>query len=625
MGAVLEDAARQMTGLLAHRGPDDEGLWVDPASGVAIGQRRLAVLDLSPSGHQPMMSQSGRSIVTFNGEIYNFRALRRRLESDGVRFHGAGDTEVLLEGWDRWGPRRLLESLDGMFALGVWDRQERALHLVRDRMGEKPLYWTRSGALLGFASEMSALRPLPGFSPRVDVDAVADVLRWGFVSGERGAWEGVHRLAPGGWLTLRDGEHEIRRWWDLEDVAARGAQQHGSGRSDQDLVDELDDLLRESVQARLESDVSLGTFLSGGVDSSLVTALAARATDSVRTFTVSMGHGTDLDESVAAAAVARHLGTSHTQLTLTPNDVISAVPELGGIYDEPFADPSGLAVLLLSRLTRQHVTVALSGDGGDEVFAGYNRYAAAERVLRAGRRLPRSVRHTLSWASTATPLHVWERAAGPLARVPALHGIPELAAKVHRAGPVLAASGMGEAWLHLATVWRNPPLAVPVNGLPTAPDDSLRAVMLRDQQVTLPDDMLVKVDRASMSVALETRVPLLSPAVVEWAWGLPDDALVRGGRGKWVLREVLRRYVPDELVDRPKLGFDPPVGAWLRGPLRDWAEDLLSVPALSRHGLLDPTPVRRAWQRHLRGRADHTYQLWAVLMLQSWLDAPARR
>jgi asparagine synthase (glutamine-hydrolysing) len=336
-----------------------------------------------------------------------------------------------------------------------------------------------------------------------------------------------------------------------------------------------------------------------------------------------MSGDTDLDEADAAAAVAHHLGTKHTALTLEPADVIAAVPDLARVYDEPFADPSGLAVLLLSRLTRDQVTVALSGDGGDEVFAGYNRYAAAQRVLSAGRRLPSGARRLVGRAAGAVPLSGWQRLAGPMARVPALRGVPELASKAHRAGEVLAAGSLGRSWIALATVWPEPPVLFEHNGVPRAPGDDLRDLMLRDQQVTLPDDMLVKVDRASMSVALETRVPLLDHRLVELAWSLPDSALVRDGRGKWVLREILRRHVPDELVDRPKLGFDPPVGAWLRGPLRGWAEDLLSDASLARHGLIDPAPVRRVWEEHVRGRADHTYRLWAVLMLQGWLDTQA--
>ncbi len=624
LGESLGACVGAMTDRLAHRGPDDHGAYVDAAAGVALGHRRLAVLDLTPSGHQPMMSHSGRYALVFNGEIYNFRDLRSRLESDGVAFRGSGDTEVLLAGWERWGCDRLLDALNGMFALAVWDTVDRTLTLARDRVGEKPLYWVRTPAVLGFASEMSALRHLPGFRPSVDHDVVAGMLRWGFVAGERAAWEGVRRLAPGALLTLRDGQVDVRRWWDLDTVVARSKPARSDrSRSDEELVAELDALLADSVRLRLESDVPLGTFLSGGVDSSLVTALAARAAGDVRSFTVAMAGETDLDESAAAGAVAAHLGTTHTELTLEPADVIASVPELGRIYDEPFADPSGLAVLLLSRLTRGQVTVALSGDGGDEVFAGYNRYAAAQRVLRAGSRLPRPVRHAAARMATGVPLDTWQRLSGPLGRLPALRGVPALAGKVHRAGSVLAAGDLGRAWVGLATVWPEPPLLRHSDDPSQAPDDDLRSLVLRDQQVTLPDDMLVKVDRASMSVALETRVPLLDHRVLEWSWGVPDDVLVRAGRGKWVLREVLRRYVPDELVDRPKLGFDPPVGAWLRGPLRDWAGDLLSPAALRRHGLVDPVPVEAAWQAHQRGRADHTYRLWAVLMLESWLDAQA--
>jgi asparagine synthase (glutamine-hydrolysing) len=620
LGDALGASVAAMTAAVAHRGPDDEGSYVDDASGVALGHRRLAVLDLSPSGHQPMISHSGRFVLVFNGEIYNFRALRRRLESEGVVFAGTGDTEALLAGWERWGGDRLLHELNGMFALAVWDTRERTLVLARDRLGEKPLCWTRVGGVLAFASEMSALRHVPGFRPTVDHDVVAQMLRWGFVPGEEAAWSGVRKLPPGGLLTVRDGQVSVRRWWDLAAVAAAAAADRTRVRPDDEVVAQTGELLADAVALRLESDVPLGTFLSGGVDSSLVTALVAAAGGDVRTFTVGMAGRTDLDESAAAAGVADHLGTSHTALTLEPADVLAAVPELAQVYDEPFADPSGLAVLLLSRLTRSQVTVALTGDGGDEVFAGYNRYAAAQRVLAAGGRLPAGAGRLAGRAATAVPLAVWQRASGPLGRVPGLRGVPQLATKVHRAGAVLTAGSLGRSWTELATVWATPPVLAGSGTPGAAPGDDLRDLVLRDQQVTLPDDMLVKVDRASMSVALETRVPLLDHRLVEWSWSLPDDVLIRDGRGKWVLRELLRRHVPDALVDRPKLGFDPPVGVWLCGPLREWAGDLLSPESLARHGVVDPVPVRQAWAEHQRGRADHTYRLWAVLMLESWLD-----
>jgi len=623
LGRALPDAVRAMTDSVAHRGPDDQGLHVDVAAGIGMGHRRLAVLDLSPSGHQPMISHSRRHVVVFNGEIYNFRQLRRDLERDGVVFSGSGDTEVLLEGWERWGADRLLESLNGMFAFAMWDVRDKTVTLVRDRLGEKPLYWTTTGGALSFASEMRALRHAPAFTPALDRDVVASMLRWGFVPGEDAVWEGVHRLPAGGLLTVDgQGSVDLRRWWDVAAISASSAASRARVLPPGELVERTSELLADSVALRLESDVPLGAFLSGGVDSSLVTALVAGSAGDVRTFTVGMSGTsgtTDLDESSQAAAVARHLGTSHTALTLEPTDVMAAVPDLAQVYDEPFADPSGLAVLLLSRLTRDQVTVALSGDGGDEVFAGYNRYAAAQQVLAAGQRLPAPARRLAARAATAVPLDVWQRLSGPLGRMPALRGVPELAGKVHRAGSVLAAGTLGRSWVELATVWPEPPVLGVSSCRPVPPGNDLRDLVLRDQQVTLPDDMLVKVDRASMSVALETRVPFLDHRLVEWAWTLPDDVLVQGGRGKWVLREILRRHVPDELVDRPKLGFDPPVGAWLRGPLREWAGDLLAPSSLVAHGVVDPGPVQVVWQEHQRGRADHTYKLWSVLMLEAWL------
>jgi asparagine synthase (glutamine-hydrolysing) len=614
----LSAAVDAMTQAVAHRGPDDSGAFLDAPAGLALGHRRLAVLDLSPSGHQPMISQSGRYALVFNGEIYNFRALRRALERDGVRFRGTGDTEVLLEGWERWGQERLLREINGMFALAIWDANQRTLTLVRDRLGEKPLYWVRAGSVVAFASELRSLRHAPGFSPTVDRAVVAEMLRWGFVAGDESVLSGVHRVPPGSRIVFDGRAERSDRYWDVAAVASRESGDPAD-LSDEDIVERTGHLLADAVAQRMESDVPLGVFLSGGVDSSLVTALAVEAAGDVRTFTVGMAGRTDLDESAHAEAVARHLGTTHTSITLRPDDVVAAVPDLADTYDEPFGDPSGLAVLLLARLTREHVTVALTGDGGDEVFAGYNRYAAAQNVLGAARHLPPALSRLAGRAVSGVPLSAWQRLAGGLGRVRPLHGVPEIAGKLHRAGAVLTAGDLGRAWLALATVWTTPPVLDVSISPPTPPGDRLRDLVLRDQQVTLPDDMLVKVDRATMSVALESRVPLLDHRLVEWSWALPDRALVRDGRGKWVLRELLRRHVPDALVDRPKLGFDPPVGAWLRGPLRDWAGDMLNPDALARHGVVDPTPVRHAWRQHLAGRADHTYRLWAVLMLEAWL------
>ncbi|MGY1739553.1 MULTISPECIES: asparagine synthase (glutamine-hydrolyzing) [unclassified Blastococcus] len=608
-----------MTAVVDHRGPDDAGVFVDPQVAVGLGHRRLAIVDLSPAGHQPMMSRDRRFVLAFNGMVYNHRLLRAELTAAGVPFRGHSDTEVLLEGWVRWGARGTLDRLNGMFALAVWDRRERTLTLARDRLGEKPLYWTHREGLLAFGSESRVLAEVPSVPRELDRDVLAEMLRFSFVPPGRSVWKDVRQLGAGEVLTLGYGDPEptVETYWSISAAVTAGRSEpfRGSGT---DLVDRTEELLRDAVRLRLESDVPLGTFLSGGVDSALVTALAAGAAPSLRTFTVAMEGDGDLDESQAAALVARRLGTEHTTIPLRSDDVLAAVQDVGRVYDEPFADPSAVAVLALSRATREFVTVALSGDGGDELFGGYNRYAAAERVLRLGRRFPPGVRTAAARAAARIPLRTWATAAR-VARLRDRWDVPQLAEKVHRAADVFGSRDLGEAWLRLASVWPEPPVLGTAARPPRPPRPDVRGLMQRDQEVTLPADMLTKVDRATMSVALEARVPLLDHRLVEWSWRLPTEALVRDGRGKWVLRQVLERHLPRSLVDRPKAGFDPPLGRWLRGPLRPWAEERLSPGALTASGLLDAGPVRQAWRDHLSGRADRTYRLWSVLVLQSWL------
>lgn len=622
---------------LAHRGPDDHGAWVDADAGIALGSRRLAVIDLSPEGHQPMLSASGRFVVAYNGEIYNFKSLRARLEKEGARFRGGSDTEVLLEAVDHWGLERTLQELNGMFAFALWDRAERALHLARDRLGEKPLYFTWIGHALAFGSELKALRAVPGFSPAVDRRALASYLRLSCVPAPSTIYEGVRQLRPGSVLTLQGGQSGRRQalptpYWSAFDVAARGA---ASPRSEPpaELADELEALLSDAVALRLQADVPVGVFLSGGLDSSTVAALAqARSGGSLRTFTIAFEDAT-YDESEHAAAVARHLGTDHTELRLTAGDARRVIPELPRVYDDPFADTSQIPTYLVSRLAREQVTVSLSGDGGDELFGGYNRHAWGGPILRATRRCPEPLRRGAAALLAAPSPSSWDRLfetlGGLLPRSARLR-IPGI--EVQKLASVLPAGDSAQLYRILTSTWQEPSTLVrglrdvdeeQPAGVPRGVEDVASELMYLDLVSYLPDDILVKLDRASMAVSLESRVPLLDHRVVELAWQLPVSLKVKGRTGKWILREVLGRHVPEELTDRPKAGFGLPIGSWLRGPLRPWAEELLAPGRLEAEGYLEPAVVQRCWREHLGGRRDLSERLWTVLMFQAWLDSYA--
>ncbi|MHB1739514.1 MAG: asparagine synthase (glutamine-hydrolyzing) [Actinomycetes bacterium] len=632
-GAGLSQTAGVMSRAIAHRGPDDDGTWLDPDAEVCLVHRRLAVIDLSAQGHQPMVSHAGRWVISYNGEIYNFRQLRHDLSAEGQRFRGGSDTEVLLAAVEAWGVRRALERVDGMFALALWDAETRNLWLARDRMGEKPLYYAQAppGARFGptggfaFASELRALEAVPGLTAGIDPRSLAQYLRYGFIPAPHAILAGVRKL-PAGRLLRRgpDGRVLVEPYWQLGEVARRGRTR---ARVDVSLIDRVDQVLTGSVADRMVADVPLGVFLSGGVDSSLIAALAQRSsTTPVRTFTVGFDHPGS-DESGAAAAVAAHLGTDHQSIQLPTSRALELAPTAAAAYDEPFADPSGLPTLLLAAEVRRHVTVALSGDGGDELFAGYRRYRAATGVLAQVMRLPVSVRRGAAGTLDALDHDQWDRVLHRVGTfVPQIARAGDVATRVEKLARVLRSADAGQAYQALSTLGLPAGLAP---GLPVAAGagsaasrglGALEAMLLADGMVTLPDDMLVKVDRASMQVALEVRVPLLAREVVEQAWSLPAAALTRAGTGKWVLREVLARYVPRPLTDRPKQGFDPPLAGWLRGPLRDWSHDLLAGDRLCDQGVLDPVVVRRVLAEHESGRRNHDYALWALLSLQSWWD-----
>ncbi len=626
--------AAAMADTLVHRGPDDHGLWVDAEGHVALAHRRLAVVDLGPHGHQPMVSADGRWTLVYNGEVYNHGDLRRRLAAGGTAFTGTSDTEVLLAAVEHWGVADALDAAEGMFALALWDRRDRRLHLVRDRFGEKPLYYGWVGDTLAFASELKAIRALPGFSPELDREAVALYLRHNCIPGTHSAYRGIAKLLPGHRVEVAVDDGPGARcapvpYWSARDavLAARADPLEGT---DAELVDRLEDVLGRSVAARMVADVPVGAFLSGGIDSSVIVALMQQASDRpVRTFTIGF-EDRAFDESSDARAVAAHLGTDHTELVVTEADAAGVIPELPGIWDEPFADTSQIAVLLVSRLARSQVTVSLSGDGGDELFAGYNRHAYLERVWDRAGRLPDPVRRGIGAALVRVPPAAVDAAARATAVLPPAYRVRNPSTKVAKLGKVLAAAGPEDAYLELVSHWSDPGSlvlgSVGDGSLAARPADWPRLPSVTEQLLWLdlvgylPDDILTKVDRAAMATSLETRVPFLDRSVFDLAWRLPLDAKLRDGTTKWVLRQVLHRHVPRTLVDRPKMGFGLPIGPWLRGPLRPWAEELLSERRLASQGLLDPAPVRRAWALHLAGRRDLAHELWDVIALQAWLD-----
>jgi asparagine synthase (glutamine-hydrolysing) len=625
-GERLERQAAAMADSIAHRGPDDHGVWSDAEAGIALAHRRLSIVDLSPAGHQPMISADGRFIIIYNGEIYNHNELRPELEARGIQFRGHSDTEVMLEAFAAFGIEATIKRLIGMFTIAVWDRRDRTLTLIRDRLGIKPLYWTKFGATFLFGSELKALRAYPGWTPRIDRSAVAAFMRHNYIPAPHTIYQGVQKLEPGKILTLPwGGEPHIEAFWDARSVAKAGLANPLRG-SDLELTNQLEDLLRDAVGRRMVADVPVGAFLSGGIDSSTVVAMMKAAnTGPVRTYTIGF-EISGFDEAEHSAAVARHLGTEHTEVTVTAKDALNVVPKLPDFYDEPFADSSQIPTYLVSAMTRQHVTVALSGDGGDELFAGYNRYLLATRLWRSLALLPRPLRRAAAAFLTSVSADRWSKM---LAILPARARLGQIGDKLHKFAAVLPVADETELYRRLVTHWE-PAQVVPGASEPkgvlwdpqvkTEFPCLLERMQFLDLVTYLPDDILTKVDRASMAVALEARVPLLDHRVVEFAWRLPRAAKIRGGMSKWLLRQVLYRHVPKTLVERPKMGFSVPLGDWLRGPLRPWAENLLAEPRLRQAGFFDAARVRQVWDAHLRGRRNHEYMLWNVLMFESWRD-----
>jgi asparagine synthase (glutamine-hydrolysing) len=611
--------ACRMIGPIAHRGPDDRGVWADAAAGVALGFRRLAILDLSPHGHQPMWSPSARYVAVFNGEVYNFAELRQELSDRGFRFRGRSDTEVVVAAFDQWGVDAAVARFAGMFAMAVWDVERRALSLVRDRLGKKPLYVYHEPGLVTFGSELKALAAGPSFDRTIDRAALAAYFRYLYVPAPRSIFARAMKIPAGHVLTISDAARPLpasRPFWSLTAAARAGLAD--PIRSEQEAIERLDAAVTDAVRARMVSDVPVGALLSGGIDSSTIAAMMQEASGRpVSTYTIGFDRAA-FDETAQAARVAAYLGTDHTELRIDGAAAQSLIPRLPTIFDEPFADPSQLPTCAVSQLARRDVTVALCGDGGDELFGGYNRYVYGARVLPRIERLPAGVRRWLAAGVARVPASRISRAGGRAGE------------RLHKVGTLMAAGSVGEMYRSLLSAWQRPETIVRdvtseadatdrvLNG--SEPMSLLDRMMLADQMTYLPDDLLAKVDRASMSVSLEVRAPLLDHRVVELSWRLPPALKLRGRVGKWALRQILYRRVPRALVDRPKMGFSAPIDAWLRGPLRRWADDLIASDRLAGDGLLHAAPIRQAWDDLQSGRRQTGAALWAVVMFQAWKE-----
>jgi len=619
----LEALAGAMAATLRHRGPDASGVWADAESGIGFGHTRLSIVDLSPAGAQPMVSSCGRFVIVYNGEIFNAAELRPELEAKGRRFKGHSDTEVIVEACAEWGVQQTATRIIGMFAFAVYDRRDKRLSLVRDRLGIKPLYWGKAGTRLAFASELKAFGALPGWNKKLNRDALASYLRFAYVPAPHSIYRGISKLMPGH-IAMIDptGETRIAPFWTLADAAERGkADQLDVG--DKQACDMFEALLGDAVGRRLVADVPLGAFLSGGIDSSAVAAMMRMKSNApVRTYSIGFREQ-GFDEAPHASAVAAHLGTEHTELYVSAKEAQDAIPLMPEIYDEPFADSSQIPTYLLSKLTRQHVTVALSGDGGDELFAGYTRHRFANRIQSMPPRVAQLLASGLDMAGPA----VWDRLFKlvPARRRPSYGGDKmQKTAAMLREGPQGAYRSLVSAWDDPEAIVlgaREPKGAIFDPDLAAALPDGLDRMQYLDTLTYLPDDILTKVDRASMAVGLEVRVPILDHRVVEFSWRLPSRFKMRGGKGKWLLRQLAYRHVPKALLDRPKSGFAVPIGAWLRGPLCDWAEALLQPARLEESGLLDAAPIRARWEEHLDGRRNWHGSLWTVLMFQAWREA----
>lgn len=634
-GEEVQHLLRKMGTAILHRGPDDAGEWWDVDAGIGFSHRRLSVLDLTPSGHQPMTAAGGRFVIVFNGEIYNHLCLRDWLEKEGrdISWRGHSDTETLLAGFETWGVRETVRRAVGMFAFALWDRQERVLTLGRDRVGEKPLYYGWQGKSFLFASELKALRAHPSFAGGVNRGALSLFLRHNYIPAPHSIHPNIYKLPPGSLLTvsLRRPEPEVEVFWSGIEIASEAQQRPFQGGASE-VIDSLDTVLRDAIANQMVADVPIGAFLSGGVDSSAVVALMqVQSSRPVKTFSIGFNE-VGYNEAKYAKAVANHLGTDHTELYVTPSEAMNVIPRLPILYDEPFSDSSQIPTFLVSELARKHVTVSLSGDAGDELFCGYNRYLLAERLWGKYKMLPPVVRSGLATALTSVAPDTWNKLLSLFfGLLPSRFSHANGGDKLHKLASVLDAKSLSELYIRLISHWSDPAINVlgksaePLTLLtqPSLLLDGLgdvQRMMALDLVTYLPDDNLVKVDRSAMGCSLESRVPFLDHRVVEFAWSLPLQYKLRGGVTKWALREVLYRYVPRQLIERPKMGFGVPIDSWLRGPLREWADSLIEESRLRKEGFFDSVPIRQKWAEHLSGKRNWQYHLWDVLMFQAWLD-----
>ena len=631
-------AIKEMNSALHHRGPDAEGSWQDDRLGLVLGHRRLAIQDLSPAGAQPMHSVCGQYVLVFNGEVYNHLELRQQLGEQGiiVDWRGHSDTETILACFANWGVEKTLNSMTGMFAIALWDRLDQVLTLARDRMGEKPLYWGWQNDSLYFSSELKGLKAHPKFQADINRDSIALLLRHNCIPAPYSIYQGIEKLQAGHWIQLSlsdldNAKHaKSQAYWRLNDVVESGLSNPFTGSPEQ-AVDTLESTLMRSIDSQMLSDVPLGAFLSGGIDSSAVVALMqAQSSRPVQTFTIGFDD-VGYNEAKHAKIVAQHLGTEHTELYVRPEDAQSVIPQLSSIYCEPFADSSQIPTFLVSQLARQKVTVALSGDGGDELFGGYNRYLMAQRVLSNNRKLPKPIRKFVAQGLLTLSPNRWDALFDTLAPViPSKLQLRTPGDKAHKLAGVLNIDNEHECYHRLTSHWQDPasvvigakePLTLITDKNAWPQTDSFQhAMMAVDAQTYMTDDILVKVDRAAMANSLETRVPMLDRQVIELAWRMPLDYKIRNGEGKWLLKQVLFRHVPQALIERPKMGFGIPLHDWLRGPLRDWAESLLDEHILSQQGYFYPAPIRKMWEEHLKGTRNHQDNLWSILMFQAWLE-----
>ncbi|WP_264082499.1 asparagine synthase (glutamine-hydrolyzing) [Nostoc sp. CENA543] len=628
IGNIVENMCQS----LIHRGPDDSGIWIDGEVGIAIGHRRLSIVDLSPEGHQPMISFDGRYVIVFNGEIYNFLELKKQLQQLGYKFRGHSDTEVMLSSFCEWGVLEATKRFNGMFAFALWDRQEQVLHLGRDRLGEKPLYYGWCGNTFMFASELKALKAHPHFQAEINRDALALFLRFSYIPTPYSIYQGIYKLPPATLLSCHEKTSNSQPipYWSAKTVVESGVASPFPG-SEAEAIVHLEALLKDAVKMRMLADVPLGAFLSGGVDSSTIVALMqVQSPQPVKTFSIGF-HEQDYNEAQYAKTIAQHLGTDHTEFYVTSQEALAVIPKLPNLYDEPFADASQLPTFLVSQLARNHVTVTLSGDGGDELFAGYNSYVWGRSIWQKIGWIPKTVRHSLAKALTSVSPQTWNRGFAAVdAILPAKLKLAGSGDKLHKLASILGVPHPDAMYANLVSHWPAPEAVVigscELSTVLNNPklwanlSDFTERMMYWDLISYLPDDILVKVDRASMGVSLESRVPYLDHRVVEFAWQIPLSMKIRSHQGKWLLRQVLYKYVPQALIERPKMGFDMPIDSWLRGSLREWAENLLDESRLRTEGYLHPRPIRQKWEEHQRGDRNWQSYLWDVLMFQAWLE-----